>query len=285
MGVLIYNSIRIYRQNKEAFSAQECESIKAFLFDSPYYHSQGFQFRSRFTPIIFERANNSLCIEVQFNRYNDYMVWRNLEWLYEMTFPAYEFWFIINYDSSSPNQDTDVIGHFKYLAPDESAYPNNEPNFRICRYHYDQIKLSMIPGSDALPEELSGIPWQKTVAGYESINHSGTYTSNNSKSVAIREDQSYKLEVETGSIALKDKYDLRKGGALYLYVNHESYDYPELDHFIRHQRTSSNILKMDFYYKGRHVRRLRKNRPKEALCMDGWDNCADEGFMNYLSKR
>lgn len=284
MGVHIYNSIRIFKQDKSKFSVDEFEGLKSFVFNSPRLHRNKEKFVSRFTPIIFELVQNDFCIEAQFDRYNDWAVWDNIEHLYEMTFPFYEFWFILCYNSSFRDECTDQILSFRYIEEGTSDYPKSDfDNLRICKYTFDKINIENLSLNN-IPSDLKHIDWKETENGLTSMGYSGLYHSNSEKSFTLPNDN-YRLTLKDGLIPFKEKYSLDKGGINYNWINKEWYSDPKLENFIKNEFVKSTIKTIEFQYNNRLVRKIETDKYDHILTFDGWDNCADEEYLGYLQKR
>jgi hypothetical protein len=277
MTSLTYHSVRIYKKNGQSFCAGETNSLKAFLFNSPLYYKEGSVFLSRFTPIIFETAENGCCVEMQFNSYDDPLIHENMERLYELAFPFYEMWFIEARDCDG----CDKIGRFNEISVNDSSFAStSRDEWRTCSYAYDTIELH---GDGTVPDELAHILWKASGKTLLSACVFGTYNSYSEKNFS--DGQRYKLRVDENSIGLKDKYDRLKGGIDYVSVSGSCYSDEKLDRFIRNDLQSSGVDTIRFFYRGRLTREISAPRFSSVLAFDGWDNCADPGLREYLLQR
>lgn len=271
MGHITYYSYRIYKQNRLKFNEKEFESLKSFTFNSPFYHIKNDYFRSRWTPVIFELTDEDLCIEVQYDIYSkDLVTLETLEKLYELCYPFYEFWFITSHEST----DYDYIYCNKYL---EQNAVWEEPQLFFedakCEYMYDSI---MIETLGEIPKELSHIKWFKAENEYRSEKIKGKYNSNSQKSG------------QSKMISLADKYNQTNGGIELVSVENEWYSDNILKDFLDTEFKATSISKMMFFFKGRKVREIIKDdylECKDMLCYDGWDNCCNDIYLNYMKKR
>lgn len=277
MGQLNYNSLRIYKEDKSAFSLLEAESLKAFFFNSPYYHREKFRFVSRFTPPVFELTDKDLCLELQFNTYNDHIVMENIDRLYEITFPYYEFWFI----TANDHECVDRIGRFTAVKMGERDIPStSRENWQICHYAYNRIELI---GTEEIPEQLKGLNFHKETGKLVSMDTWGLYNSYSEKNYT--DGQRYKLTVEEHSISLEEKYDPEKGGIKHITISGAWYSDMRIAQFIHEHLTASEVKEIHFYFNNRLTRLVSREKYNAVMAFDGWDNCANPSYREFLRVR
>lgn len=276
MGVNVFTSLRISKQDCSQFSEKEFEGLKCFVFNSPRLNSLRENFISRFTPIIFDLTDNGYFIEVQFSRYTTDNIWDNIERLYEITFPFYDFWLIESWDFQ------DTIGSFKIVPHGGYDSPNVDSMIRRkCKYNFDKIIVNC---NSELPSQLQYINWErKTDFTFESLNYQGQYYSNSSKS--LKKGDKYKFTPEDGFIPIDQKYDVEIGGVGPVCISEEWYSDQKLLDFLQKDFINSNLIDITFYYKGRKTRYMDKSTLGNVWCFDGWDNCGDLDYLNYLEQR
>lgn len=276
MSLNTYISLSIFKQDRSQFSSKEFDSLKYFMFNSPRLNSLKEKFISYYTPIIFELTDDDYRIEGQFSHYSGTYILDNLELLYEITFPFYDFWLIESWDFE------DNIRSFKFIRPGESEYPNVDPlNRRTCKYNFDKIIVNC---NSELPSQLQYINWErKTDFTFESLDYQGQYSSDSSK--LLQKENKYKFTPDDGLIPLDQKYDVETGGIHPIWFGKKWYSEEKLLNFLENDFINSNLIDITFYYKGRKTRYMDKSTLGNVWCFDGWDNCGDLDYLNYLEQR
>ncbi len=278
MSYINYFSYRIFKRNCESFKKQEFEEMKSQFFNSSYLKNSNRIYTSIRTPIIFELIDGGLCIETQFDTHSrDIVFISNIEKLYEKIYPFYEFWFITCFGAI----DYDTIGNYGLFNNNEkNSKPNIDWEERLCKYQYDEIHLKSPSG---LPKELSHITWERKKGIFYAQNLIGYYNSNSQKH------SEENLNPKTGLLKINDKYSPDKSGIEEVVVDNYYYSDRKLSAFLDVNFRQSQIEKITFFFKGRKTREIFREKyelyNEEILCFDGWDNCADISYLNYLKER
>lgn len=168
------------------------------------------------------------------------------------------------------------------MRPGESEYQNVDTNNRrICKYNFDKLVVNCKP---ELPHQLNYINWErKSDFTFESLNYQGQYYSDSSK--FLQKENKYKFTPDDGFILLDRKYELETGGIRPIWFSEKWYSDEKLLDFLENDFVYSSLIDITFYYKGRKTRYMDKSTHGNTWCFDGWDNCGDLDYLNYLEQR